>query len=132
MTHLSFIEWLFIICVAAIVGILGFAAVDHIGAKSTDIYIAVVESKEHRDSYITTTYIKVGEILVPQTEYHPEEWKLIMASNSLSGTADVSEEIYGETKHGRRAAVKFWMGKISGSVVKVEIIRWDPTAERAQ
>ena len=81
-----------IIFMISLIGIAIYENIDY-GEKEGTII-----DKYYRGSYVTTTYVTSGKIIIPNTMYHPESWNFKL-QKEVDGeektiTIEVTEELY--------------------------------------
>ena len=83
---------IFVILLISIIGIEIYKSVSY-GEKE-----GIIINKYYKDSYITTSYIMSGKVMIPITNYYPESWNFELqkevAGKIKTITVKVSQNIY--------------------------------------
>ena len=99
---LTLIEW---IIIAAIIGIL--AAVAYGVLRTPDIYVGKVYDRQFTPAHSTTTMIMSGKVMIPQTIFHPDRWRVCIedtkGEEQFTECFPVPKHVYEKTNIGEIA-----------------------------
>lgn len=59
-----------------------------------------VVEKDHDAAYTYTTYIWVNKVMVPQNNYVPESWSILVENSEEKGWVSVDEDTFDELELG--------------------------------
>lgn len=78
---------------------------------------ASVTDKEHVSSHVTTTYIYVNKIMVPQITVHPESWYIYLRlEDNREGSFSCCKDAWDKVEIGAIVSVQYKEGRISNKV----------------
>lgn len=109
------LAWLTTLFVSSIIIWLLYLGVNYTGVNKKE-GTGIIVAKTHSNSYITTTYINSGKILVPITQYHPESWGLDIMVTDKTDVVSVSEETHNSTKIGTNVWVTYKRGRLDNQI----------------
>lgn len=115
------LAWLTILFVFSVLGWLLYLGVNYIGVGKNQLD-GVIISKTHSNSYITTTYVMSGKVMVPITQYHPESWGLVVEVDSKTDVVGVSQGTHDSTAIGTKVLVTYKKGRFDNEISIVNIV----------
>lgn len=115
MNNLTLIEWLIIV---AIVGILlaVFIPIVNYAGMPINKSNGVVINKRYVKPYTSTTYNKVGDIMVPQTTHYDAEYKLLLDVDGKKSYFNVDPIYYSKATVNTWFSVAYQKGRMYGGI----------------
>jgi len=107
--------WLSTLFVLSIIVYLLYLGVNFVGVDKSQSN-GVIVNKTHTNSYVTTTYVQSGKILVPITQYHPESWGLVIEVDNKTDEVSVSQDTHIHTKIGTTVLVTYKCGRLDNEI----------------
>jgi hypothetical protein len=91
-------RWILGLIVVVVVGLLTWLVIYEVTRPPV---VGTVTDKSIREAYTTTSYVRIGEVNIPQTNYHPKSWYLFVEDKEGDiHKIRVTEGIYDRAKKG--------------------------------
>jgi len=84
--------------------------------------MARVIEKSFTPAYTTITYTRLGNIMVPITNFIANTWTLYLSADNRTGSMDVTKEFYNSVKRGRELRIRYKCGRISKRLYVTDIL----------
>ena len=62
--------------------------------EESKIKHGAIIAKYHDEAHTTTMMMPVGKVMVPQTQYHPESWSILIRRDGQEATRYVRKEVW--------------------------------------
>ncbi|KXK08009.1 MAG: hypothetical protein UZ21_OP11001000817 [Microgenomates bacterium OLB22] len=96
---------------------LGFTLIDHVGVKATNTASVSIVQKKFIPEHTTHEIMPAGNVMVPTTTYHPDQYTLWFDIEGYSTCINVTRDFFDAVTVGDKVAVLYGHGRLTGSPI---------------